>query len=108
MTDYLDCLDYVINGDYDRIDISEGIDSTKSNRSKECVICHYWFFHHGFKFQDSVCNGCQDFTILSVNISDIAIITTKNVHYRCIIPDISKSEAINLLQTFVLEKCGYI
>ena len=44
---------------YDRIDISEGIDLSKSNKSKECLICHYWFFNHGFKFQDCVCNGCQ-------------------------------------------------
>ena len=49
---------------YDRIDISKGIDPTKSNRSKECMICYYWFFNHEFKFQDSVCNGCHDLTIL--------------------------------------------
>ena len=39
---------------YDRIDISEGIDFAKSNNSKECMICHYWFLNHRFKFQDSV------------------------------------------------------
>ena len=43
---------------YDRIDISEGIDITKNNKSRECMICHYWFFNHGFKFQDNVCNNC--------------------------------------------------
>ena len=31
---------------YDRIDISEGIDLTKSNKSREYMICHYWFFNH--------------------------------------------------------------
>ena len=25
---------------YDRVDISEGIDLTKNNSSKECMICH--------------------------------------------------------------------
>ena len=39
---------------YDRIDISEGIDPTKRNKSVECMIYHYWFFNHGFKFQDYV------------------------------------------------------
>ena len=29
---------------YDRIDISEGIDIDKTNKSKECDICHYWYF----------------------------------------------------------------
>ena len=33
-------------------------------------------FNHGFKFQDSLCNGCH--VLISVNISDIAIITVKN------------------------------
>ena len=93
---------------YDRIDISEGIDPTKSNKSKECMICHYWFFNHGFKFQDYVCNCCHDLTMLSANISDIAIIIIKNVHYRCIIHNSSKSEAINLLKSYIPENLGYI
>ena len=46
--------------------------------------------------------------MLTVNISDIAIITIKNIDYRCIIHNISKSEAINLLKNFVLEDRGYI
>ena len=93
---------------YDRIDISEGIDLAKHNSSKKCMICRYWFFNHGFKFQDYVCNGCHDLTTSSVNISDIAIITITNVDYRCFIHNISKSEVINLLKNFVLEDRGYI
>ena len=46
------------------IDIGEGIDPAKINKSKECMICHYWFLIHGFKFQDSLCNGCHNLTIL--------------------------------------------
>ena len=46
--------------------------------------------------------------MLSVNISDIDIITIKNVEYRCIIYNISKSEAINLFKNSVLENRGYI
>ena len=49
---------------YDRIDISDGVDLVKSNKSKECMIYHYWFFNHGFKLQYSVCNGCHDLTML--------------------------------------------
>ena len=94
--------------DYCRIDISEGIDPTKINKCKACMICHYWFFNHGFKFEDSVCNGCHDLTILNVNISDIAIVTIKNVDYLCIILNIIKSEEINLLKNSVLEDLGYI
>ena len=60
---------------YDTIDISEGIDPTKSNKSRECMICHYCFFNDGFKLQDYVCNGCHNLTMLSVNISNIVAIT---------------------------------
>ena len=93
---------------YDRVDVRVGIDPNKRNTSKECMICHYWFFNHGFKFQDSVCNSFHDLTVLSANISDIAIITVKNVDYRCIIHNISKSEAIRLLESSALEDRGYI
>ena len=75
---------------YDRIDIGEGLDLAKSNSSKECMICHYWLFNHGFEIQDSVCNGCPDLTMLSVNISDIAIITIKNIDYLKILGNLKQ------------------
>ena len=46
--------------------------------------------------------------MLSVIISDIAIITVKNVDYGCIIHNISKSEAIKLWKNSVLENRGYV
>ena len=70
---------------YDTKDISKWIDLAKSNNSKECMICHYFFSNHGFKFQDSVCNGCHDLTMLRLNISDIAIITVKNVDQKIVV-----------------------
>ena len=66
------------------------------------------FFNRGLKFQDSVCNGCHDLTKLNVNISDIAIITIKNVDYHYVIYNISKSESINLSKNSVLENRGCI
>ena len=64
-------------------------------------------FTHGFNFQDSVCNCCHASSMLSVNISDIAIITNKNVDYPCIDRNISKFQAINLLKDSTLEDGGY-
>ena len=58
-------------------------------------------FNHGFKFQDYLCNGFHDLTMLSFNISNITIITVKNVDYCCIIHNIRKTEAINLLILFL-------
>ena len=46
---------------FDRIDVSGGADVNKTNESKECDICHYWYFlNKGFKFQPNVYNGCYD------------------------------------------------
>ena len=72
------------------------------------MVCHYWFFNHGFNFQDSVRNGCLDLTMFCLNISNIVIITVKSVNYCCIIHDANKSEAINLLKHSVLADHGYI
>ena len=42
---------------YEKIDASEGIDVIKTSASKECELCHYWFFKdNGFKFEGHVCN----------------------------------------------------
>ena len=59
------------------------------------MIWHYWLFNPGFKFQDSLYSDCHDLTMLTVNISDIAVIIVKNVDYLCFIENIIQSEAIN-------------
>ena len=46
--------------------------------------------------------------MLYLNTSDVTIITVKNVDNRCIIYNISKSEAIILLENSVLEDRGYL
>ena len=61
-------------------------------------------FNNGFMFSDYVWNACHDLTMLIVNISDIEIITVKNVDYCCIIHNVSKYEAIHLLENSVLVK----
>ena len=88
---------------YNIIDVSEGIDVNKTSSSKECNICRYWYFlDEGFKFQHDICNGYHDVLMMSMNLSDIAILNNIGVDYRCIIDGISKSEAINLMQNIDL------
>ena len=83
---------------YDRIDVSEGIDVNKTKESKECDICHYWYFlDKGFKFQADVCNGCHDVLMMSMNLSNIAILNIHGAGSQCIISGTSKSEAVSLL-----------
>ena len=93
---------------FDKIDVSEGIDINKTSVSKECDNCHYWYFlNFSFKFQPNVCNRCHDLLMISMNLSDIAILNIKGSDYCCIISGISKSEATNLMQnTNLTEKSG--
>ena len=30
---------------YDRTDVSKGIDINRASASKDCDICHYWYFY---------------------------------------------------------------
>ena len=84
---------------FDWIDDSEAIDVNKTSPSKECDICHYWYFlNFSFKFHSNVCNKCHDLLMMFMNLGDFAILNIKGSDYRCIISLISKYEAINLTQ----------
>ena len=93
---------------YDGIDVSEGINVNKTSASKECDVFYYWYFlNFSFKFEPNICNWCHDLLMMSVNLSDIAILNIKGSDYHCIISFISKNEAINLMQNADLtEKSG--
>ena len=39
---------------YERIDILEGIDVDKTNKSKECRLCHYWHFLNKILVMDHI------------------------------------------------------
>ena len=50
---------------YERIDVSEGIDLNQSDKSKDCMICHYWYFKSiGDKYERHVCNQCHDLSVV--------------------------------------------
>ena len=48
--------------EYDRTDISEEIDINKSSdKSKECNICHYWYFlDKNFNYEPHLCANLCD------------------------------------------------
>ena len=51
---------------YERIDIAERINIDTTFASKECIICHYWYFKDlEFKFKSNVCNKCHGGCIFS-------------------------------------------
>ena len=89
---------------YEKIDISEEIDINKTSASKECMLCHYWYFQDvGYKFEPRVCNKCHDVLMTAYELKNIAILNVKSVDYRCIFGGISRNEAVDILNNSVLE-----
>ena len=88
---------------YDRIEVLKGIDVNKTNASKECNICHYWYFlSYSFKFlpkfQPKFISRCHDLLMMSINLSNIAISNFKGSDCRFFISLISKNKTVTLIQ----------
>ena len=47
--------------EYERIDISKGIDVDMTNKPKECMICHYYYFlDKNFSYGPYLWDGCYN------------------------------------------------
>ena len=80
--------------EYDRIDISEGIDVDKTNKSKECMLCHYWYFlDKNFTYGPYLCDGCHNIMQKSTDFKNIAIVHVTKSVCRIYFLYISKLEA---------------
>ena len=83
--------------EYDRIDISEGIDVNKTISSKECDICHYWYFlDKNFNYEKYLYNGSHDLMQKAMSFND--------VDYRIDFWYMSQDEAIGIMHNSSLNK----
>ena len=79
--------------EYDRIDISDGIDIKKCKEtSKECNLCKfYYFLDKNFNYGPYLCEGCYDISMKAVSIKNLANFTL-----------MSKKDAYNLIKNAVI------
>ena len=64
--------------EHKRINMSERIDVDKTNKSKECMLCHYWYFlHKNFSYGPYLFDDCYNF---SQNLEISAIVHIKKIH----------------------------
>ena len=83
---------------YNKIDITEGIDLNKTNKSKECMFCHYWYYlNKNFTYGPFTCDGCYNIVQRSIDFKNIAIVHVKNNAYRVYFKDISKHKEKKLM-----------
>ena len=95
--------------EYDRIDISEGIDIKKCKEtSGECSLCtFYYFLDKNFNYGPYLCNGCYDMSLKTISIKNLAIINHNGNHYRVNFGFTSKKDASNLIKNdMIIDKKG--
>ena len=94
---------------YQKIDVSDGIDINKTSASEKCELCHYWFFKDvGFKFEKRICNGCHDLLTMVYSLKNIAILSAKGATFRCVLMGISKNEGLKRLNDSVTYDRGIL
>ena len=94
---------------YDRIDILEGIDVDKTNESRECKFCHYWYFlNKKFKYEPYIC-GCYEISQKLTDFKNITIVHIKETVYRIYFQHMSKHKAKKFIKKFdLIDKTGSI
>ena len=64
--------------EYDIIDISEGIGIKKTDISKKCNICHYWYFSEkNLKYEPHLCNGYHNLMQKAIDFDNVAIVSVE-------------------------------
>ena len=96
--------------EYNRIDISEGIDVNKTNLSKECDICCYWYFKDiGFKYEKNLCNGCHDLMEKAISFNNVTIAYVKGSACRIHFWYMSKDDSTNIINgSNLVDKIGVL
>ena len=63
------------------------------------MICHYWYFKDiGYKYEPRVCNKYYDsLMVVYYVLMNFMILNIKGVDYRCYVFNMSKNDAIILL-----------
>ena len=95
---------------YDKIDITQEIDVDKTNKSRKCMFCHYWYYlNKNFSYGPFTCDGCYNIVQRSIDVKNVSIVRVKNNAYRIYFKDISKHKAKKLMNKFhLLSKTGNI
>ena len=90
--------------EYDRIDISEGIDINKCEEtSRKCNLCKfYYFLDKNFKYGPYLCNGCYDMSMKAVSVQNLTIINHNGNYYRVIFVFMTKKDAYNLIKNAII------
>ena len=90
--------------EYERIDISEGIDINKCEEtSRECSLCKfYYFLDKNFKYGPYLCDGCYDISMKAVSMQNLTIINHNGNYYCVIFTFMTENDAYNLIKNAII------
>ena len=74
------------------------VDVIKTNKSKKCMLCHYWYFlHKDLSYGPYLCDDCYNFAQNSIDFKNIAIVHIKKNTYRIYFLCMSKRKAKRIM-----------
>ena len=90
--------------EYDRINISEGININKCEKtSRKYSLCKfYYFLDKNFKYGPYLCDGCCDMFMKTVSTQNLTIINLNGNYYRVIFAFMNKKDASNLIKNAII------
>ena len=90
--------------EYNRINISEGIDiKICKETSRECSLCKfYYYLDKIFSYGPYLCNGCYDMSLKVINIQNLAVINHNGNYYRVNFAFMGKKDAFSLIKNAVI------
>ena len=90
--------------EYDKIDISEGVDINKCKEtSRKCILCKfYYFLDKNFKHVPYLGDGYYNMSMKAVSMQNLTIINHKGNYYRVIFTFITKKDAHNLIKNAII------
>ena len=95
--------------EHEKIDISEANDVNKSTNSRECSLCHFWYFiDKNFNYQKYLCNVCHDMSVKAVSIKSLAIIYSRGNAYRVNFAFMTINDATGLINTSNVNNKGVL
>ena len=69
--------------------------------------CYYWYvLDNNYTYEPEEWYACHDTSMMAYELENISILNIKDVDYRRIIWNISKSEAVNKMNYSTLENQG--
>ena len=85
------------------------IDVNESSNSRECSLCHFWYFtDKKINYQKYFCGGCHDMSMKAVSIKNLAIIYSKGNAYRVNFAFMTINDANNLINNSNLNNKGIL